>query len=144
VRELDFDHAEARLHEDGPVLTITYRLRAGLDVPPEVSGPGSQRPLLVRKADAAGDSIELSFEDVGPVADGYDVYAGDIGAWYTHAGSTCGTAPPASEGRRAIVLAVPEPARYVLVTAANPCAEGTSGADSTGRSHPVALLDCLP
>src|SRR6185436_14335736 len=64
IRNFDFHHVEEGLRDDGPVLTITYKVRGGMVVPPEVSGRASATPMLVTKAAAAGDSIRLSFEDL--------------------------------------------------------------------------------
>lgn len=142
-RELELGRIGEGFAAERPVLTITYRVRGGPAVPREVSGTPTS-PLRVSKASATGDSIRVSFEDLGPVAPSYAAYVGDIGTWYSHASAACGLTPAPMAGRREVVIAAAQPSRYILVTAANACAEGASGADSFGRAQPGANLDCPP
>ena len=144
VRELDYGRFGPGLFAPKPVLTLTYHVQGGQQMPPEVSGPVSAFPMLLSKASAAGDSILVSFEDLAGRASTYALYAGNIGTWYSHASAACGVTPLPTGGRREVTLAVPEPARYFLATAENGCAEGPSGANSFGVAHPVGGLDCAP
>lgn len=151
--EAKFGNGQRELRREAPVLTITYRLNLGSPVViPEVSGPASAAPLLVRR-DPAG--LLLSFEDVPP-ASAYSAYlgrigplSGSVGDFYSHSGATCAAVAAATARGRDLVVADPllaagERGKYILVTATDGCLEGPSGSDSFRLMHPPARLDCAP
>jgi len=135
--ELKFHRWEHELNQHGPVLTITYRLPAAPSAPGEVSGRGGPAPLWL--TETSGPDLLFSFEDLGPVATGYNIYEGAIGSWYSHGGVDCGFSPTPTAGRMETLHSPIVGNRYFVVTGANGYAEGPSDLD-----HPPALLDCLP
>lgn len=141
--ETRFRASEDELRQDGPVLTLTYLLPATTSPPlAEVSAPGAAQPLFVDQA--AGGDLVISFEDLGAPAGAYDVYEGTLGGGYNHAPKICNAQTVAANGRRQIQLTPGAGSTYYLVTAADLCQEGTSGADSAGAPRPSANLTCSP
>lgn len=108
----------------------------------EVSSVASGVPLLVRSA--GGGQIVLSYQEI-PGAGGYNLYAGNLGAWYSHAGSpgnVCGVSSTSGAGRRESTITPIAGDLYFLVTAYT-VAEGPSGF-ATGGEIPPAASTCAP
>lgn len=116
---------------------------AGAAPPREVSSAASVTPLLVARA--AGELL-LSFESIAE-ATGYSVYAGTIGAWYSHggsAGNACDVATRAAGTRTIVQRPVPSGSLYLLVTAFNGAGESETGMRSDGSRIPLSEATCAP
>ncbi|HZE89811.1 MAG TPA: hypothetical protein VE404_09695, partial [Verrucomicrobiae bacterium] len=143
TQETRFHAGEEELRQYGPVLSITYALPATTSAPPpEVSSTASG--VLVTTAPAAGGDISISFQDLGGIVGGYNVYEGSLGGGYTHAPKACQIAPAAANGRRQVQLTPAAGSTYYLVTAFDLCQEGGSGTNSAGQPRPAASLTCPP
>jgi hypothetical protein len=104
-----------------------------LPLPGEVSGPGSAHPLLLVKdrAAAACPTGYCMYFEKEPVASGYNVYEGTVGAWYSHGGASGDACNPAVtdlvDGNIRYSLSPTPGDHYYLVTALNIMGEGTAG-----------------
>jgi hypothetical protein len=100
-------------------------------IPPEVSAGGGAHPLRVVKDPSCASGLCLYFQRVSGA--GYNLYQGEIGAWYSHgAGPVCGmVAEDLGNGTMRHDLAASNGDRYYLVTARGATQEGTAG--SPGR-----------
>jgi hypothetical protein len=91
--------------------------------------PGAT-PLRVAPA---GGALRVSWEDVGAAR--YDLYRGDIGAWYSHGDAgTCGLDV-------AEALVTPEPGDHYFIAVSVGCGGASSsyGRSSLGEARPTAL-----
>jgi DNA-binding beta-propeller fold protein YncE/mono/diheme cytochrome c family protein len=141
--ETRFRASEEELRRAGPVLSITYLLPPTTSPPlSEVSAPGAAQPLRVDQV--AGGDLVISFEDLGGAAGAYDLYEGVLGGGYNHAPRSCNAQTTPANGRRQVQVTPAAGSTYYLVTAADLCQEGTSGADSAGVPRPSTNLTCSP
>jgi hypothetical protein len=100
-------------------------------VPGEVSGPSSPRPLkLARNPAQCPTGVCLYFEKEAS-AEGYNLYEGTLGAWFSHRGApgdVCGAAAEdQGDGWMRYPLDPSAGDHYYLVTAFRGAVEGTAG-----------------
>ena len=112
----------------------------------EVSAPGQPQLRLAKRSDGA---LDLIFQDLGAAASSYNVYAGTIGTWYSHASSVCHdtssvAGAPAAGQRTMFAYSPPGGSAYLLVSASSSQAEGVLGFDSEGKPIPQPPTACGP
>jgi hypothetical protein len=91
-------------------------------------------------ATKSGGDVELSWQDMGLSPQSYNVYEGEIGAWYSHLAFACHLGPPDAVcgGGRCVKTITPGPLdQYYLITASGPGGEGPAGPGSSwsGPDH---------
>jgi hypothetical protein len=114
---------------------------------PEVSPKVSPFPLRILADGTSSTGFFLYFEKI-PSAEGYNIYEGSIGGWYSHGdapGSDCATVvSDLGTGEMRAELAPDSGNRYYLVTAFGGADEGPSGFDSADVEIPSAQSTCPP
>lgn len=113
----------------------------------EVSRRGSGHPLRITKR--TDGNLDLHFEDLGGVANAYNVYEGSIGTWYNHESQICHDTTTVSgvpgPGDRTLLDYSPGAgSAYILVNAVDEDTEGILGMDSRGSVHPMPAQTCGP
>ncbi len=125
---------------DSADTTLTTRPATGAAPPAELSSLLTGEPLLAAKRGAT--AVALAF-DARADASGYNVYVGDIGAFWSHATSAanvCRAAvAAAAPGRLGVDVAAPSTSSYFLATAFNCSGEGAAGA-----TVPATEQSCAP
>ena len=113
----------------------------------EVSPLGSMFPLRITKDPASPTGYYLHYQRIDTV-DGFNVYEGQVGMYYSHGGQPgnfC-SAPFEDLGTGEIRVAV-DPSdgnSYFLVTAFYGADEGPSGYDSSNGQIPASQSTCAP
>ncbi len=116
---------------------------------PEVSGPASAVPLDVERL--AGGDLRFVWQDLGPGFQ-YNLYAGSLGAYYSHGGpaplcGALGSGGSCAAGECGADLAsagIPAGDLYFLVTGAAFGGEGTSGSATSGVERDPLQSTCPP
>jgi hypothetical protein len=114
-------------------------------LPDEVSPPGSVYPLLLVKDRAAATCPTgyCMYFEKEPVATGYNIYEGTLGAWYSHGGAPGDACNPAvadlADGYIRYSASPTAGDHYYIVTAFNGKGEGTAGS-----APEDAQLSCPP
>lgn len=110
---------------------------------PVADGTSGGNPLMVEHA---GADLRLSW-DSSLGATGFNLYAGEMGNWYSHVpfndpllqgGESC------SEAVLSTLVTMPVGNTYFLVTSDNGCRESGYGEDSSGSPRPSAPVPCNP
>jgi hypothetical protein len=116
----------------------------------EVSSSDAVFPARLTEDPGSPTGFYLDFERLDAV-DGYNLYEGTIGAWYSHgaaAGNVCDLAPPdltdLGTGEMRAIVATSDGDHYVLVTAYSGGREGPSGFASYHKEISPALSTCDP
>jgi len=114
---------------------------------PEVSPSYAVFPALLDKNALSPTGYYLTFQRLDGL-DGYNLYEGTLGSWYSHAGaagSVCDvfvTDLGTTEMRASITPS--EGNHYYLITAYNGAQEGPSGFNSAGAEIPAGRNMCAP
>ncbi len=113
----------------------------------EVSPAGAIFPLRIMKDPASFTGYYLYFQRLDTL-DGYNLYRGTLGTWYSHGGmGSAGCEFPAMDLGTGEMRAEVSPSGgndYYLVTAFGGGVEGPSGFDSTGLEIEPLQSTCLP
>ena len=113
----------------------------------EVSPDGAVHPLRIDKDATSSTGYRLRFQSIDG-AEGYNVYVGTLGSWYSHGSDPANACDVATEllplGELGAELPFDAADRYYLVSAFAGADEGPSGLDSSGAVIDPAQSTCLP
>ncbi|MCU0224671.1 MAG: hypothetical protein MUF27_11525 [Acidobacteria bacterium] len=126
---------------------VTIQFCATSEVSPHAADHPLRLSRLAPKGPALATELMLTFQAVGG-AEGYNVYEGTLGSWYSHGaapGNQCAAAvTDLGDGSLTATVTPSAGNRYYLVTAYASGTEGPSGADSTGAPIPPSQSTCAP
>jgi hypothetical protein len=116
-------------------------------IPPSPQGVGGGRiaALTLQRNDSGSPTatITLTWAPSCSATDtDYEIYEGEIGAWYSHISAACGTIC-STGGATSATFAAAAGDHYYLVVPRDNIVEGSYGSDSDGLERPASTAPCV-